>query len=143
MRLKSGQAGELAAEQWFRVNEWHMVRTQPETTILGMVTPAMVGSLKRFIPCLSAFGHMVICRMGKGGISDYTGFEGNLQIPAYRAVEVKEATGDTMPCSRLDKDQRAFLSSLPTNCAWVGILWVETGKFTMHRYQERGSYKRT
>lgn len=148
MRLKPGEIGERQAEQWFLNNGWHMTRTQPPVTILGIVTPSMIAVIKRFIPRLAAFGYMVIARMGKGGVADYTGYEVEEQSqtygpqPVYRACEVKEASGNSMPCSRLDKAQREFMDLLPEGCAWVGVFWADTGKFTMHPYQSKGSYKR-
>lgn len=142
-RLQNGQAGEMAAQNWFINNGWEMIRTQPPVTILGMITPPLVAVLRQFIPRLAYFGHMVIARMGKGGAPDYTGFANFAPgFPIYRAVEVKEAAGDSMPASRLDKAQRDFMAALPGQCAWVGILWVDTGKFTMHEFREKGSYKR-
>lgn len=149
-RLQNGQAGERAAEMWFANNGWRMVRTQPPMMILGMITPSLMVVLRRFIPRLAYFGHMVIARMGKGGVPDYTGYEwrkvGGQDVlddsAEYRAVEVKEAQGDSMPASRLDKAQREFMAALPAGCAYVGILWMDTGKFTMHEFKEKGSYKR-
>ena len=155
-RLQSGQVGERMAEQWFANNGWHMVRTQPPVTILGMLTPAMVGILKRVIPRLAHFGHMVIARLGKGGVPDYTGYfypayfddrskswvHYDKIAPIYRACEVKEAAGDTMPASRLDKDQRDYMRKLPKGCAWTGIFWTDTGQLTMHEFIEKGAYKR-
>ncbi len=140
--MKKGEVGEQTAEIWFRQHGWKMVRTQPPISILGMVTPAMVAVLKRFSPRLAAFGHMVIARIGKGGIADYTGYRfiDDDFRPYYVACEVKEAAGDTMPASRLDPDQRTFLASLPDGCAFVGILWGRG--FGMHIFKERGSYKR-
>ena len=142
--MQNGQVGERMAEQWFLNHGWKMFRTQPPVTILGMLTLPMVRILKPFIPRLAAFGHMVIARMGKGGIPDFTGFafKEGLSEAHYRAVEVKEASGDSMPASRLDKAQRSFMSYLPGGCAWVGIFWRDTGKFTMHEFLEKGSYKR-
>ncbi len=149
--LQSGQVGEVMAEQWFANHGWRMVRTQPPVTILGIITPAIVAVLRRFIPRLVAFGHMVIARMGKGGVADYSGFVkhtvcANLaepyEIALYRACEVKEAAGDSMEASRLDKDQRAFMAGLPAGCAFVGIFWKDVQKFSMHPFIERGSYRR-
>lgn len=150
IRLQSGKMGELAAERFFSNHRWHMTRTQPPVTILGIVTPAMVAVIKRFIPRLAAFGHMVIARMGKGGVADYTGYAinkhyadvGDHIIPVYVACEVKEAHGDSMPASRLDKDQRDFLAGLPAGSAWVGIFWTDCQKFSMHEFVEKGSYQR-
>jgi hypothetical protein len=141
------------AEQWFLNNGWSMVRTQPAVTILGMVTPSLVAVLRRFIPRLSYFGHMVIARLGKGGAPDYTGYQYfskhhfSMVAPEwrpaseYRACEVKEASGNSMPASRLDVSQRAFLSALPVGCAFVGIFWLDHSKFTVHKFIEKGAYR--
>jgi hypothetical protein len=79
--------------------------------------------------------------IGRGGVPDFTGFHLIRMTPLYRACEVKEAHGDTMPASRLDKAQREFMAALPVECAWVGILW-DDGQFSMHPFIEKGSYKR-
>lgn len=135
--LRSGEVGERAAEQWFLNHGWHMVRTQPAIQILG-VAPGR------------RFGTVFTVRMvGRGGVPDYTGYVVSPTVgiyvvtaPIYRACEIKEASGDTMPCSRLDKEQRDFMDGLPAGCAWVGILWTETGKFSMHAYKSKGSYQK-
>jgi hypothetical protein len=137
-RLQRGQVGEMAAQYWFKKHDWKMIRTQPATTIIGILQPHMVVMLSRFIPRLSYFGHMVIARMGKGGAPDFTGYCG--QSMKYKACEVKEVTGDTMPASRLDKAQRAFMDQLPEGSAFVGVLW-RTGLFEVFPYKSKGSYK--
>lgn len=130
MRLQSGKAGEMAAERYFLNNGWKMIRTQPEIQILG-VAPGR------------RFGTVFTCRMiGRGGTPDYMGYDANSQKHEYRACEVKECTGASMPASRLDREQRAFLSALPANTAWVGILWTDTQKFSIHPFIKKGSYKR-
>jgi len=141
MRHQSGQAGEKAAEFYFKKNGWHMVRTQPPITILGLVTKPMVATLRRFIPRLAYFGHMVIARMGSGGVPDYTGYVMVGNRPTYIAVEVKECNKDTMPASRLSVRQREFLSKLPVGAAFVGILWGD-GTFDVYPFIGRGSYKK-
>lgn len=143
-RLQSGQVGEKMAEQYFHNHGWHMTRSQPPITILGMISPGMVSALKRFIPRLGAYGHMVIGRMGKGGVPDYLGFDPGSSpgYPEFRACEVKCASGDSMPASRVSKEQRAFLGALPSQCAYVGIFWQDTQKFTMHKFISTGSYKK-
>jgi hypothetical protein len=138
--MKSGEAGEKAFEYWAKLHGWHMSRSQPPCKILAIMNPAMIASIKRFSPRLAAFGHMVIARLGKGGIADFTGYQ-DCPGPNYRAVEVKEVAGDTMPASRLDKAQREFLGSLPDNSAYVGILWQD-GLFEVHPFIEKGSYKK-
>lgn len=154
MRLQSGQVGERMAEQWFLNNGWHMVRTQPPVTILGMITAPMITVLKRFIPRLAAFGYMVIARLGKGGVPDYTGYIRNgvphMHVdqetftwrPLYVACEIKESSGDSMPASRLDIEQRRFMAALPGGSAWVGVFWTDTQTFTIHPFVEKGSYKK-
>ena len=140
-RLKQpGQAGELAAQQWFLNNGWTMFRTQPAVEILG------VAKGRRF-------GNIFTVRMvGRGGIPDFIGYSDALLVTIsgnsapecmmrFRACEVKEASGSSMPCSRLDKEQRAFMDKLPEGCAWVGVLWVDHGKFTMHPYKKSGKYE--
>jgi hypothetical protein len=140
-RLQSGQVGERMAEMYFVNNGWIMTRTQPSITILGMISPAMAYALKRFIPRLATFGHMVIGRMGQGGVPDYTGYQMRRLTQFYLACEVKECAGDSMPASRVSKEQRAFLSALPMGSAHVGIFWTDSGKFSMHPFLEKGSYK--
>lgn len=134
--------GELAAERYFLDHGWKMVRTQPAIQILGM-KPGKV------------FGKIFTVRMiGRGGVPDYTGYRPircALQpdshtididfFPRYLACEVKEATGDTMPASRLDREQREFMAALPEGSAFVGVFWTEHQRFTMHRFREKGSYK--
>lgn len=148
-RLQSGQIGERMAEAWFLNNGWHMTRSQPAIQILGS-KPG-----KRF-------GRIFTVRMiGRGGVPDYTGFvddyptrwndetkewevlHNEFPMPLYRACEVKEAVGDSMPCSRLDKEQRDFLAALPKGCAWTGVFWVDTQKFEMYPFVKKGSYKKS
>lgn len=142
-RFQRGQAGEMAAELYFKKLGWRMFRTQPPVTILAVLTGPIIQTLNRFIPRLAYFGSMVVARMSKGGIADYTGYIHLLgKEPLYRAVEVKEAKGDAMPASRLDKAQRAFMDALPPGCGFIGILWVDHGTFQMCPYIKKGSYKR-
>lgn len=126
MRLQSGKIGEIAAERWFLNNGWRMVRTQPAIQILGS-KPG------------KHYGRVFTVRMvDRGGVPDYTGFRDGFY---YVACEVKEASGDSMPASRLDKEQRAFMASLPNMAAMVGIFWTDHQKFTMHPFIGKGSYK--
>ena len=143
MKLKRGEVGERMAEQWFLNHGWRMVRTQPAATILAIVSPLMTIMLGKFIPRLANYGHMVIARMGRGGVADYTGYWHIWSGPLteYRACEVKEASGETMPASRLDKPQRVFLKSLPDKCAYVGIFWTDIQKFKIYPFIDSGSYK--
>jgi hypothetical protein len=139
-RLQSGQRGEKSAESWFLANGWFMVRTQPPITILGMVTRPILSATRRVFPRMALFGHMVIARLGKGGVPDYTGYFFEKGVPVYVAMEVKEANDSTMPASRLDKAQREFMRLLPKGCAFVGILW-ESEAFEVFPFIEKGSYK--
>ena len=122
-----GIAGETAAQYWFKRNAWYMNRHQPPTKVIGR------GTSKRVI------------YSDTGGIADYTGHEyielhDGRALPLFRACEVKEARGDRMPCSRLGRKQRAYMDSLPNGCAWVGVLWTDTGTFEMYHYQQTGAY---
>ena len=88
-----------------------------------------------------------VVTVGTGGIADYTGYSPEewgrpLDVPVYTACEVKEARGDSMPCSRLSRKQRAWMSSLPPGCAYVAILWVDYGTMDVLEYKPSGSYKR-
>jgi|GEM_PF-4319163 len=131
-RLQKGQFGEKIAEEWFKRNGWKMFRTQPAIRILG------VRQGKRY-------GTLFLCRMvGRGGIPDFLGYRlSDLGIPEFVAVEVKEASvgADSMPCSRLDREQRAFMEALPSGSAFVGILWGD-GTFQIKNYRRQGSYKK-
>ena len=140
--LKSGEQGERAAEAWFLNNGWHMVRTQPPISILGIVTVPMAAQLRRFMPRLALFGPMIVARLGKGGVPDYTGYKVTDTGAKYRVCEVKEATGNSMRASRLSKQQRDFMERLPEHCAAVGIFWIDTQKFEMFEFQKKGSYQR-
>lgn len=129
-RLQSGQQGERMAEQWFVNNGWHMVRTQPAIQILGTKPGKLYGRI------------FTVRMIGKGGVPDYTGYVYAREGAQYQACEVKEAVGDSMPCSRLYSDQRAFMKALPYECAWVGVWWVDHQQFEMFPFKERGAYKR-
>lgn len=136
-RLRSGQIGEIQAEQWFLNNGWHMTRTQPAIAILGSKPGKHYGRL------------FTVRMVGRGGVPDYTGYHvlGGASvieesgIAEYRAVEVKECADESMPASRLDKAQREFMKSLPGGCAFVGIFWIKTQIFTMHQFIDKGSYR--
>lgn len=139
-RLQPGRIGEIQAEQWFINNGWYMVRTQPAIQILGIKPGAWYGRI------------FMVRMVGRGGVPDYTGYKMAIPYdgffvgepldtrPIYRACEVKEAAGDTMPASRLDKAQRQFMADLPAGSAWVGIYWTDHGKYSMHKFIDRGSY---
>jgi hypothetical protein len=124
-----GSVGEQLAEQWFRENGWIMVRTQPETRVVYLNKPTVIN-----------------CR-GGGGVADYTGYEcvqiGPTKYPLYRAVEVKEVRGNTMPASRLEKDQRDWMAKIDPRCAFVGICWADNPiAFELFKFIPKGSFKK-
>ena len=128
-KQSNGTAGEQAAELWFKVNGWHMTRTQPATKVV------YVGGKPTIINC------------GRGGVADFTGYRlktvGIFDVPVFTACEVKEAKNDTLPCSRISKIQHAYLSNLPKGYAYIFVLWVNYGYGEMFQYKNgRGSYKR-
>ena len=139
----TGKTGERAAELQFPTYGWEMQRTQPPMTPIKVLTQGMMWSLKRSFPKsfgrVAAWGHIIIARMGKRGIADYTGWD---RHDRYVACEVKEADGTSMPCSRVSKEQRQFLARVPAGAAWVGVYWRDNGTFRVYPYQEKGSYKR-
>lgn len=117
----SGATGELAATYAFRQRGWTMFRSQPEVNIIR--------SLGK--------GKFVV-NFRRGGIADFTGYSRNHQ---YIACEVKECTGNSMPASRLHKEQRDWMSCLKPGMAWVAIYWVNHTKVTIHPFIPKGSYK--
>ena len=79
------------------------------------------------------------------GCPDYIGHYRHEHVDGdvfYRAVycEVKECNTDSMPASRLSKPQREFMAALPTDAAYVGILWHD-GIFEVFPFVAKGSYK--
>jgi hypothetical protein len=128
-KKSNGEVGEAAAEQWFKINDWKMFRTQPATKVV------YVNKKPTVINC------------GKGGITDFTGYRYRYDspyssCPFYIACEAKEATGDTMPCSRL-KDQKDFMDKLPQMSRFVFVFWINYGYGEIFFYKTgRGSYKR-
>jgi len=121
----NGTAGEDMALHWAKQHGWRLFRHQPPTKVVYIEKRAVT------IQCKS------------GGISDFTGYRPRL-INMYVAVEAKEATGKTMMCSRLDKDQRDWMSRLPPGCAYVAIAWMDGGNpwCEVHPFKYKGSYKR-
>ena len=77
-------------------------------------------------------------------MADYVGFERSDRTvwqPQFRACEVKEASGNSMPHSRLSDEQRTYMENLPAGCGFVGILWPDN--FEIFPYTSgRGSYNR-
>lgn len=129
-KQSDGSTGEQAAVLWFKRNGWVMERHQPPTRVIWKDKKPIV------IQCKSQ------------GVADYTGYGlfaindfGTVAI--YRACEVKESHGGTMPCSTLDKDQRDWMDQRPFGTAFVGIMWMD-GKcfFETFNYQRTGSYKK-
>lgn len=139
--MPSGKLGETAAAIFFRIHGWTMFRTQPETTIIKTLSPNILKNLARTWPSffgrIAFWGYLVLARMRRGGIADFTGYD---KDGKYVACEVKEAQGDSMPCSRLEKDQKKWLWALPGGSAWVGIYWLSHGRFTLHEFKLKGSY---
>lgn len=124
----TGKTGEKLAELSYRQLGWTMQRHQPETKVIWFK-----GNPKT-IQCRS------------DGVSDYTGYEEvqifNDKFPIYRACEVKEASGDSMPCSRLDKAQRKWLANIDQRSSFVGVAWMENMAFELFRFKPNGSYKK-
>jgi hypothetical protein len=122
MRTGNGKTGEQRAEWLFKKLGWRMFRHQQAFRYLG--------------------GGKVVAQKGTGGKADYTGYV--LVSGKFVAAEVKEASGDAMPCSRLSIEQRKFMDSLPVGSAWIVITWMDTPglKTTHHRYQDKGSYRK-
>lgn len=121
------------AERWFAENDWSMVRTQPAIRILGSKPGSRYGRI------------FTVCMVGKGGSPDYTGYMYGLHgVAEYRACEVKEvSSGNSMPASRLSREQRDFMGHLPEGCAWVGVWWVDYQRFEMYKFKARGAYRFT
>lgn len=127
----SGSLGEQLAELWFKGKGWKMERHQPPTRIISINKKPIV------VNCKSQ------------GVADYTGYEMvlipslSMQLPLFRACEVKEAYGPRMPASRLDKAQRDWLRDIDPRCAFVGIAWMNNPVFfELHKFIYSGSYKR-
>jgi hypothetical protein len=89
----------------------------------------------------------IYCR--SDGIPDYTGYKityhsGDYQTPTYCAVEVKEAHGDSMPASRLKKEQRDWLKNINSASSFVGIFWVDLpSSFELFEFKYQGKYKKS
>jgi hypothetical protein len=129
MRHSSGKTGEAMAEYFFKEIGWKMFRHQPRTVIASR----------------GGKGFTIQCR--SDGVPDLTGYEekiiGSQSIALYRACEVKEAHGDTMPASRVRDDQRRWLSAIPFMSAFIAIAWMDgQPRIELFRPIEKGSYKR-
>ena len=124
----NGRAGEEAARIWFARHGWHMTKTEPAVKNLGPV----FGKPGQFRAVYTA-----------SGTPDYLGYVMATDgVPRFRAVEAKEAHGDSWPASKLTPAQRAFMATLPAGCAHVYILWDDGGAGEMYPFTARGSYKR-
>ena len=123
--VKRGNAAEQAAELWFKTRGWRMFRTQPATRVVTIN------------------GKPSVIQCGTGGIADYTGYAaGGSPVPVYIACEVKAATGNRMPASRLSKEQRAWMESIPQQCRFVLIFWEDIRQCEFFQYISNGSYRR-
>lgn len=128
MKIQKGQVAEKAAELEFKRLGWHMYRSQPAVRIVGVEKGRHYGTILK------------VRMEGKGGIADFTGYRLIDNIPVFTACEVKESSEYTMPASRLDKEQRAYMDALPDGSRFVGIFWPN-GKFMIYNYIPKGSYK--
>jgi len=131
-KTSSGAIAEKLFEMWASGN-WVMERTQPETKVVYIGNKPTVIHLK------------------SKGQPDYTGYEmcqvGVQKIPIFRAVEVKEAIGNSMPCCRLGsmKDTRSqnywMSRHEPSLCCFVFVLWSDN-TYELFKWKEKGSYKK-
>ena len=128
--MNNGTVGEQVAEAWFRRNGWVMERHQPPTRVVYVR------------------GRPTVIHEKSDGVADYTGYDyypcgcGDV-YPVYRACEVKEATGLSMPASRLTKEQRAWMASRPLGTAFVAVVWMDGNPACeVFPFVGKGSYKR-
>lgn len=128
--MSDGKIGESLAEYYFRSIGWKLFRHQPRTVI------ARKGGRPFTIQCRS------------DGVPDFTGYEmvqvGPQLLPIYRACEVKEAHGSSMPASRVRPDQRRWLRDCNPVSAFVMVVWMDGRQPTPELFRpiEKGSYKR-
>jgi len=131
-RNSNGKPGEQLALVWFAQHNWRMFRSQPPT---------------RNIMIKGRFS-TILCK--SDGIPDYMGYElvqiGSQLIPVFRAVEVKEAHGDTMPCSRLGSltdptSQNSWMSGIDHRCCFIAIYWIDCRCLNVYKWKVKGSYK--
>lgn len=126
-RLQSqGKAGEQAARYWFNTRRptWCMEKIPAGTKALP--------------------GGRVIYQAGSARLPDYLGWTmppEYLEVPVFRACEVKEAKGDSMPASRLSPQLREYMRACPLGTAWVFVLWSD-GLGEGFPFQDSGSYKK-
>ena len=122
----NGSLGEQLAEVWFVRHKWCMFRHQPATKVVY----------------IEGVPRVVHTKKGRG-TADYTGYRPGI-LNQYCAMECKEFSGKTMPCSNLDKEQREWMDKLPPGCAYVAITWTDQdGPWCeVHPYKPKGSYCR-
>lgn len=120
-KQSTGVAGETAAQFLFNKLQWKMYRHQPPTRYIVVKNRPVI------VPCKT------------NGMPDFTGYTKCTAIPLYRACEVKEANGKSMPASRLSTEQREFLRDLPNQSSYVCILW-DDGLTEIFYFVPRGRY---
>lgn len=123
-KQSDGTTGERIAEIFFRDIGLKMFRHQPSTKVVKIR------------------GKLFVVYERSDGIADYTGYDDSV-YNRFVACEVKECKGVSMPCSRLEENQRNWLSRLPEKSAYVGVCWMTSPiTFEMFRFKPRGSYKK-
>lgn len=127
-RPSNGEAGEAAALAYFESIGWRMEKTPPPFKVMGRFAGYLYGFFR------------------SKGAPDFQGYRPHDGQLLYRAVEVKEADGDTFPASGLKREQRARLEVIEADApghALVGIFWRDCGIFELFKYRHgRGSYVR-
>ena len=123
-RMQSdGSLGEQIAKLFFKDIAWKMFRHQPKSKVVKVK------------------GKLTVIYNRSDGVADYTGYK--IWSGQFKACEVKESHGKSMPASRLNVKQREWLSTLPNTGAFVGICWVDTAPvmFELFEFKNKGSYK--
>jgi hypothetical protein len=128
MASNNGTVGEQVAEAWFRRNGWVMERHQPPTRVVYVK------------------GRPTVVHERSNGVADYTGYQwlDSCMVPEYRACEVKEVYGsNSMPASRLSKEQRAWMETRPQGTAFVAVVWMDGNPTCeVFPFVDKWSYKR-
>lgn len=120
MTRSNGKAGETLAQYLFNTLGWRMDRSQPPFTITKVHADGKVTGY-----------------FSKGGIADFVGEDKDSK---YIACEVKEASGNTCPCSRLSPSQRDWMNTVRGQ-RYVAVYWLDHGLIERFEYKEKGSYK--
>lgn len=128
-KRSTGKAGEAAAEIWFARHDWQMYKVPPDVRVCGQT-----GRPGVFLAAFKAGGRPDFM----GLVPSYQPYEG---VNVFRAVEAKEAHGDSWPASKLSKAQREFMAGLPPGTAFVSLLW-DDGSTEMFPFIGKGSYKK-